>query len=207
MVILVLFVLLNMHVLVNFDPDNTAEINQSLLSKLKRANNLEEFPHVQRNRNHVPIEGNASRLEVFIPVNQYNKTFSHRTIEEGNLTQIQLEIDRINSEQFIYNLNRFGLQLKSDGVVIVVQVHDRAQYLEILINSLRRVKQIQNSLIIFSHDVYNEELNRIVQSIDFSPVSILLLYVRYTLASYAQICIILISETVLPFALTISVAN
>ncbi|XP_060074336.1 alpha-1,6-mannosyl-glycoprotein 2-beta-N-acetylglucosaminyltransferase-like [Ylistrum balloti] len=173
MVILVLFVFLNMHVLMHFEPRNGDEINRSLLHKLRLQGNWGDTAHVQTRLSDLSDTKNTNDsggLEVFIPVNQYNKTFLHRDIEESNLTQIRLEVDRANREQFIHNLNKFGLKLKSDSVVIVVQVHDRSQYLQILIDSLRKVNQIKDSLLIFSHDVYSDELNRIVRSVDFCPV-------------------------------------
>lgn len=102
----------------------------------------------------------------------YNQTFLKGDVQENNLTQIKLELDRVNREQFIHNLHKFGLKLKTDSVVMVIQVHDRAQYLQILVDSLRKVKKIEETLVIFSHDVYTEALNKIVQSIDFCPVSI-----------------------------------
>lgn len=102
----------------------------------------------------------------------YNQTFLKGDVQENNLTQIKLELDRVNREQFIHNLHKFGLKLKTDSVVMVIQVHDRAQYLQILVDSLRKVKKIEETLVIFSHDVYSEALNKIVQSIDFCPVSI-----------------------------------
>lgn len=175
MVILVLFVFLNMHVLMHFEPRTGGDVSKSLLHKLRRQNHWGDSAHVQTRLSQTNDAKNANDtngLEVFIPVNQYNKTFLHRDIEESNLTQIRLEIERANREQFIHNLNKFGLKLKTDSVVIVVQVHDRAQYLQILIDSLRKVTQIKDSLLIFSHDVYSDELNHIIHSVDFCPVSI-----------------------------------
>jgi hypothetical protein len=54
-------------------------------------------------------------------------------IQEHNLTEIKKEIDRRNSEQYVHNLQEFGLSLGPESVVIVVQVHDRANYLKILL--------------------------------------------------------------------------
>jgi len=51
------------------------------------------------------------------------------------------------------------------------QVHNRSEYLSHLVNSLRSVRGIEQTLLIFSHDVYSGELNSIVASVDFCPVS------------------------------------
>jgi len=52
------------------------------------------------------------------------------------------------------------------------QVHNRSEYLQHLISSLRSARDIEQTLLIFSHDVYSSELNNIVASIDFCPVSL-----------------------------------
>lgn len=49
-------------------------------------------------------------------------------------------------------------------------MHTRINYLRHLIVSLAQAKGIANSLLIFSHDVYDEEINDLVQSIDFCKV-------------------------------------
>lgn len=54
--------------------------------------------------------------------------------------------------------------------VIVIQVHSRVEYLSLLVESLSRVPQIDNCLMIFSHDIYNAGLNEAIQSIDFARV-------------------------------------
>ena len=51
------------------------------------------------------------------------------------------------------------------------QTHDRPEYLKILLDSMRKVKDIQKSLLIISHDVYSHTLNEIVETVDFCPVS------------------------------------
>jgi hypothetical protein len=39
-------------------------------------------------------------------------------IQEHNLTEIKKEIDRRNSEQYVHNLQEFGLSLGPESVVI-----------------------------------------------------------------------------------------
>jgi len=53
----------------------------------------------------------------------------------------------------------------------LLQVHNRSENLYHLVNSLRSARDIERTLLIFSHDVYSKELNSIVASIDFCPVS------------------------------------
>lgn len=55
-------------------------------------------------------------------------------------------------------------------LVILIQVHSRLNYLKELISSLRETKYIEQTLVIFSHDLYNEEINELVGTIDFCAV-------------------------------------
>lgn len=50
------------------------------------------------------------------------------------------------------------------------QIHTRLVYLRHLIVSLAQARDIENTLIIFSHDYYDEEINDLVQSVDFAKV-------------------------------------
>lgn len=78
-------------------------------------------------------------------------------------------IKHYNKLQHILNEDRFG-PLKSDSVVIVVQVHNRIEYLRYLITSLAQAKDISKTLLIFSHDYYDENINDLIQKIDFCKV-------------------------------------
>jgi len=57
-----------------------------------------------------------------------------------------------------------------------MQVHNRTDYLRHLVSSLRKAVDIEQTLLVFSHDFYSDELNDIVASIDFCPVCSLFLY-------------------------------
>jgi alpha-1,6-mannosyl-glycoprotein beta-1,2-N-acetylglucosaminyltransferase len=86
-----------------------------------------------------------------------------------NISDIQRSIDRYNEYQTIINEEVFG-PLQNDSIVIVVQVHKRITYLRHLIVSLAQARDISRTLLIFSHDFYDEEINELVQSIDFCKV-------------------------------------
>lgn len=83
-------------------------------------------------------------------------------------------ISDLNRKQRVVNQEKFG-PLNSSDPIVVIQVHNRGQYLSSLIDSLRSAQGIQKSLVIFSHDVYDSSINGIVQQIDFCRVSILIL--------------------------------
>lgn len=87
----------------------------------------------------------------------------------ANISDIQRSIERYNEYQTIINEEIFG-PLQNDSIIIVVQVHKRIYYLRHLIVSLAQAKDISKALLIFSHDFYDEEINELVQSIDFCKV-------------------------------------
>lgn len=81
-------------------------------------------------------------------------------------------IARQNQRQYVLNMDKFG-PLSPGDPVLVVQVHNRDQYLQALVDSLRNVRGIEKSLVIFSHDVFDLRINAIVEQIDFCKVSAL----------------------------------
>lgn len=52
----------------------------------------------------------------------------------------------------------------------MLQVHDRITYLRHLIVSLAQARDISEVLLVFSHDFYDEEINALIQSVDFCKV-------------------------------------
>ena len=88
----------------------------------------------------------------------------------GNLSEIRAAMREANRQQRISNLDIFDLVASDSAVVIVVQVHNRTEYLRHLVGSLRKAVDIEQTLLVFSHDFYSDELNDIVASIDFCPV-------------------------------------
>lgn len=63
-----------------------------------------------------------------------------------------------------------------------LQVHNRITYLRHLIVSLAQAPGISQTLVVFSHDYYNEEINALVQSIDFCKV--MQLFYPYSLQTH-----------------------
>ncbi|KAL4587187.1 hypothetical protein LXL04_000054 [Taraxacum kok-saghyz] len=55
--------------------------------------------------------------------------------------------------------------LSKDRIVIVLYVHNRPQYLKLVIDSLSHVSGINETLLIVSHDGYVEEMNKIIEGI------------------------------------------
>lgn len=89
--------------------------------------------------------------------------------QKNDSRSIQRTIEKINDEQTILNDDRYG-PLQNDSIVIVIQVHKRITYLKHLIESLSHARDISKTLLIFSHDFYDEEINELVRSVDFCRV-------------------------------------
>lgn len=88
---------------------------------------------------------------------------------QNDSKSIRQLIELVNFEGIVNNAEMYGA-LTNDSVIIVVQVHNRITYLRHLVLSLSKVKDISKTLLIFSHDVYDEQINELVQSIDFCKV-------------------------------------
>ncbi|XP_056645319.1 alpha-1,6-mannosyl-glycoprotein 2-beta-N-acetylglucosaminyltransferase [Diorhabda sublineata] len=86
-----------------------------------------------------------------------------------NISEMKRNIAQYNRQQIVHNENIFE-PLQNDSIVIVVQIHDRITYLRHLIVSLAQAPGISQALLVFSHDYYDEEMNSLVQSIDFCKV-------------------------------------
>lgn len=61
-------------------------------------------------------------------------------------------------------------KLAKDRIVIVLYVHNRPQYLKLVVDSLSKVVGISETLLIVSHDGYFEEMNEIIRGIKFCQV-------------------------------------
>ncbi|KAH9520372.1 Alpha-1,6-mannosyl-glycoprotein 2-beta-N-acetylglucosaminyltransferase, partial [Bulinus truncatus] len=167
------FVLLNLHVLYN-TPGSTASERARTTGTLSQSGGTDV--HVQYT---VRESSGTPKLSLLItpkPVNSssnYTATVKpryHRNITVNDTEALKQEIARINTEQYVHNLDKFGLSLGSQSLVIVIQTHDRPEYLKILLDSLRKVKDVEKSLLIVSHDVYSSQLNELIEAIDYCPV-------------------------------------
>ncbi|XP_005989562.1 alpha-1,6-mannosyl-glycoprotein 2-beta-N-acetylglucosaminyltransferase [Latimeria chalumnae] len=93
---------------------------------------------------------------------------SARKLEVDNMTLVYRSIVyQLNFDQTIKNLDRVHSQ---EDIVVVVQVHNRPEYLRLLVESLKNARGIENVLLIFSHDFWSPEINQIVASVNFCQV-------------------------------------
>jgi len=100
-----------------------------------------------------------------------NISSSREEEKEGgvDIKKILARIEKENKEQVVRNLGKFG-PVSNETVVIIIQVHNREAYLRQLISSLSAARHIENTLLVFSHDVWDEEINTLVRGIEFTLV-------------------------------------
>ena len=162
-------------------PDNTKEkiiskndaevLDKSPIMKIDEYEKLEEA-----NRIEAPILKEQPKIKIDTSNSEYLRAFIHDTNE--------LQI--IRNKHLINNLllteaNKNSRSDKKSTVpkflVILIQIHSRFTYLKELIMSLKNTRHIEDTLVIFSHDVYNEEMNDLIKNIKFCAVSTSLLIV------------------------------
>ncbi|CAF0703814.1 unnamed protein product [Brachionus calyciflorus] len=115
---------------------------------------------------HVIIKNSfiQSQLSDIISAKNYESTinnyhFIENILQEDHLNDKLKKVSSKSDKKYVYIFRKF--------FVIVIQVHSRLNYLRELIKSLKEVKYIEQALVIFSHDIYDEEMNQLVKSIDF----------------------------------------
>ena len=94
------------------------------------------------------------------------------TVKEYNSPKILETISKINKEEKIKNQDKFDSIRNKENTttIIVIQVHNRINHLKHLISSLGVARGINQTLLIFSHDFWDEEINLLVDSIRFANV-------------------------------------
>ncbi|CDQ56835.1 alpha-1,6-mannosyl-glycoprotein 2-beta-N-acetylglucosaminyltransferase [Oncorhynchus mykiss] len=97
----------------------------------------------------------------------------------SSVPELIKSIYNANYKQYVQNANKYPGETK---LVLVIQVHNRPDYLKILIKSLENAAEVHNLLLIFSHDYFSEEINYIVQGITFCKV--LQIYFPYSTQLY-----------------------
>ncbi|XP_014209608.1 alpha-1,6-mannosyl-glycoprotein 2-beta-N-acetylglucosaminyltransferase [Copidosoma floridanum] len=154
-VFLATFLWLQLHVinLTTRDWSNQHPVNESLYALVPQE--LHRFLKDRRNN------GTLGRSN--------NLTSGNQELNEYEIVEIHRQIDKVNAEQRVLNEDAFG-PLAPEAPVILVQVHDRLNYLRHLIISLAQAKGIEEVLLVFSHDVWNPDINYLVQNVDFCRV-------------------------------------
>ncbi|KAF2890148.1 hypothetical protein ILUMI_16025 [Ignelater luminosus] len=98
-----------------------------------------------------------------------NKSLYNLTEKKCNDSSRRKLIEQIsvfNKLQKVKNEEIFGT-FNNYSLVIVIQVNARIHYLLYLIKSLGQAQDIDKTLLVFSHDFFDENINRVVNSVKF----------------------------------------
>ena len=153
------------------------DLSTNELTKLTNIS-VEEIKDMAAMMNSGQLIRNVEKIGLKMKKDYFVKYSEPKILSTNELTKLRnLSVEEIkdmaammNSDQLIRNLDKFGFKVKKDSVVILIQVHTRVDTLAILVESLRHVRFINETLVIFSHDVYDIDVFKLVQSIDFCPV-------------------------------------
>jgi hypothetical protein len=98
--------------------------------------------------------------------------------QDSTLHRLRDHALKVNMEEKVLNLEKLAdengdtLQLDKHGVVLAVQVHNRSEYFAHFVASLKFVKNIEQVLLVVSHDYYSPEIESLVASITVCKVSL-----------------------------------
>lgn len=89
-------------------------------------------------------------------------------VDRKQIENLRNFVKEKNEKQKIFNEKIFSSP--RTRFVLLIQVHTRIVYLRKFIEMLRSVEKIEETLLIFSHDFIDENINKLVETIDFVPV-------------------------------------
>ncbi|RWS19634.1 alpha-1:6-mannosyl-glycoprotein 2-beta-N-acetylglucosaminyltransferase-like protein, partial [Leptotrombidium deliense] len=97
-----------------------------------------------------------------------NNSYGNKKFYES-LFKTEFFINEIIEKQIILNEDVFGAFNEND-LIIAIQVQHRSNYLKISINLLKKLKGIEQTLLLFSYSFFDPEINKIVREIKFAKV-------------------------------------
>ena len=125
---------------------------------------LSTVDHVVSNKSKSIIRTKPSPFEVVARLNSLPSMKGPSSLE-----LLQQRLVSLNQQEKILNSDRFP-PLASDDIVLIVQVHKRLGYLKQLLESLRAARDIDKVLLVVSHDYYYDEMNQLVETVEFCKV-------------------------------------
>ncbi|XP_022969101.1 alpha-1,6-mannosyl-glycoprotein 2-beta-N-acetylglucosaminyltransferase [Cucurbita maxima] len=102
------------------------------------------------------------------PYAGFGRFDSNDVLKLPKQTELSVRLEKRNRLP-LRNLDLYP-NLAKDHIPIVLYVHNRPQYLRVVIDSLSKVTGISETLLIVSHDGYFEEMDKLVQNIRFCSV-------------------------------------
>lgn len=106
-----------------------------------------------------------------VPVDIKQDTIISSTDSSINRTLLNFHrqyVERKNHEQFMLNKHLFSSI--NTRHILLVQVHTRIVYLRKFIQMLHKLETIEKTLVVFSHDFIDSDINQLIENITFVPV-------------------------------------
>ena len=129
-------------------------------------------------RNAILENGNLGELVTeIIPTRDeiVTQVLTSKPVSENTLSSVYSEMNIFSSHT----------ECGQPRLVLVIQVHDRLEYLKQLFVSLEVNELIRDTLIITSHDLYTDEIHQFVSSVSFTRV--IPIYYPYSQQIYSDI--------------------
>ena len=86
--------------------------------------------------------------------------------------ELRKTVAQLNKMERVFNVESYIELSSTEGLVIVVQVHNRIGYVRQLIESFKRARDMDKIFLIFSHDYYSKPINDLIKTISFCKVSL-----------------------------------
>uniref|UniRef100_A0A7E4WAB9 Alpha-1,6-mannosyl-glycoprotein 2-beta-N-acetylglucosaminyltransferase n=1 Tax=Panagrellus redivivus TaxID=6233 RepID=A0A7E4WAB9_PANRE len=126
-------------------------------------NQLHESPNTSQNESKPQPEGETGLEDAKTELLGLSVNATVNPIEAIN------SLNYLNLHHDVYNSDTYG-GLKEVSIILIIQVHNRANYLKLLIDSLANVPEINSTLLIFSHDIYDKDVEALIKGIKFAQV-------------------------------------
>ena len=183
-----IFIAFALIIILNLKDNNAKNAKPETLIRLSNETESSQFQNnFKLEKNIVEQKSNQNQKSESIQSIQHTVFDKEKLEELKNLIEYSNSNPQIRNKIFIETLLGDEKQSESSNssktyvapkfFVILIQIHSRVNYLKELVESLRKTVHINETLVIFSHDVYMKEMNEIVEAIDFCAVcSTLLLF-------------------------------
>ncbi|GAB6028009.1 Alpha-1,6-mannosyl-glycoprotein 2-beta-N-acetylglucosaminyltransferase [Chamberlinius hualienensis] len=116
-------------------------------------------------------------LFLWFNLKAFKKLYTHQILKNDDSAEITdnspsellRRITNINKRQKIYNEDKYG-PIQTNTIIIVIQYHIRLQHFIATLKTLENAKYIEETLLVISHDIYDDKINHLVQGIQFARV-------------------------------------
>ena len=142
------------------NPARDFEISNEVL---KAAENSKHHSQKSKDQTRVMKKSYLEIIDETNPSHSINKDRSYHVDKLKNFAE------DMNERQIIFNRDEFPNRPRN-GIIVVVQVHKRLEYLVHLLSSLEKAIGVENVLLIISSDWYSDSIMDAVKKIKFCQV-------------------------------------